>query len=133
MVRVINLQRTVMVKMDPPKLVPPGTYFIAKYGLPLKNLDHLPEMKQRRPSTYFTCKTWTSSILGGFQLRFLETTQARQFSSSQYTVVSFPAARKSHFLQRRAKFGTNACFEHCVRPLKHTHENQSFLSLDMHL
>ena len=43
-----------MVKMDPPELVspgtnyqqgPPGTYFTAKYGLPLKNLDHLSEMK----------------------------------------------------------------------------------------
>ena len=37
----------VMVKMAPPKLVPPGTYFTAKYGLPLKNLDHLTQMKKR--------------------------------------------------------------------------------------
>ena len=43
----------------PPRLVPPGinflinkdlgTYFTAKYELPLKNLDHLPQMKERRP------------------------------------------------------------------------------------
>ena len=52
------IPRTCHGKMDPPppKLVPPGinflinkdppgTYFPAKYGLPLKNLDHLPEMK----------------------------------------------------------------------------------------
>ena len=30
------------------KYGPPRTYFTAKYGLPLKNLDHLPQMKERR-------------------------------------------------------------------------------------
>ena len=61
-----------MVKMDPSKLVPPGTnfsitkdpprtYFTTKYGLPLKNLKR--EVKECRPWTYFTCKIWTSGIL----------------------------------------------------------------------
>ena len=89
-------------------------------------------MKERRPWTYFTCKTWTSDISRKFP-RYLETTQARQFSSLHYTVVSFPAARKSHFSRHHAKFATNACFERCVGPLRHTHENQSFICLDMQL
>ena len=36
------------------------------------------------------------AYVGGFP-RFLETTQARQFSSTQCTVVSFPAARNTQF------------------------------------
>ena len=40
-----------MVKVDPPKLVPPGTYFAEKFGPPLKNLDP--------PGTYFAEKFWT--------------------------------------------------------------------------
>ena len=62
----------VMVKMPPPKLVSPrtnfsknndpGTSFTAKNGLPLKNLDHLPQMKKHRPWTFFVCKIWTSGL-----------------------------------------------------------------------
>ena len=48
-----------MVKMGPPKLVPPGTYFTAKYGLLLKNLDHLTQIKKCRRFTY---KIWTSGL-----------------------------------------------------------------------
>ena len=44
-----------------------------------------------------------------------------------------PAARKSHFPRYRAKFATNALFERCMGPLKHTYENQSFIYLDMQL
>ena len=32
-----------------------------------------------------------------------------------------------------AKLATNARFEHCVRPLRHTHKKQSFIFLDMQL
>ena len=32
-----------------------------------------------------------------------------------------------------AKFETNARFKRCVRVLRHTHEKQSFISLDMQL
>ena len=56
----------------PPKLVSPrtnfsknndpGTSFTAKNGLPLKNLDHLPQMKKHRPWTFFVCKIWTSGL-----------------------------------------------------------------------
>ena len=69
-----------MVKMHPPKMVPPppGT---SKDGLPLKNLDHLTHMKKRRPLTYFTYKIWTSGLL----LRFLETIQVHKSSNTQCT------------------------------------------------
>ena len=62
---------------------------------------------QRRPWTYFTCKTWTS----GISRRFLETTQACQFSSMQYTVVSFPAARKIHFSRTSCKVCNERTFQ----------------------
>ena len=135
--------RSLMVKKDPPKLVPPGTnfsinkepsgtYFTAKYGLPLKNLDYLPQMKERRPSMYFTCKTWTSGISRRFP-RFLETTQARQFSSMQCTVVSFPATCNCQFPHTLCKSASNVRFERCMEPLRHTHEKQSFIFLAMQL
>ena len=76
-------------KNGPPKLFPPGTC-----GLPLDHL-RIPQMKERGTWTYFTCKTWTSGISRRF-LRFLETTQTRQFSSTQCNVVSFPAARNTY-------------------------------------
>ena len=66
-------------KNGPPKLVPPGTYFTEKYGLPLKNLDHLPQMKNVDPE--HTCKFGPVAYLGGFP-RYFETTQARKFSST---------------------------------------------------
>ena len=40
----------------------PGTYFAAKYGLLLKNLDRPTQMKKRRPCTHFTYKIWTSGL-----------------------------------------------------------------------
>ena len=69
-------------------------------------------MKERRPWTYFTCKTWTSGISRKFP-RFLETTQARQFSSTQCTVVSFPAARNTQFPRTLCK----VCDERTFRTL----------------
>ena len=69
-----------MEKMAPPKLVPPRTNFLitAKYGLLLKNLDHLTQMKNVDPSL---TKFGPVASLGGF----VETIQALKFSSTQCT------------------------------------------------
>ena len=68
-----------MVKMGPPKLVLPGTYFTA-----LKNLDHLTQMKNVNPEPISLTKFGPVAYLGTL-LRFLETIQARKFSSTQCT------------------------------------------------
>ena len=119
----------VMVKMDSPKLVPqnwfskigsPGTNFLINKDPPelilLQNMDSIWKIwttSQRwnnvDSGTYLTCKTWTSGVCR----RFLETTQACQVSNTQCTVVSFLAARKSHFLRKLCK----VCDEHKFRTL----------------
>ena len=79
-----------MVKMDPPKLAPPGTNFLIdknppvlillqKYGLPLKNLDHLTQMEKYRPFTY---KFGPVAYLGGL-VRFWKLFRRSKFSSTQ--------------------------------------------------
>ena len=78
-----------MVKMDPPKLVPPGTYFTAKYGLPLKNLDHLTQMKKTDPE-----HIWTSGLFRRVS-EVLETIQTRKFST--IVQASFPAEPHATF------------------------------------
>ena len=86
-------------KMDPPNWFPPfpGTYFTAKYGLPLKNLDHLPQMKKVDPERISLAKFRPVAYQGGL-LRFLEATQACMFSSTQCTVPSFPAELHTAFV-----------------------------------
>ena len=83
----------------PQNWFPPGTNFsINKDPLELillQNMDSL--SKERRPSTYFTCKIWTTGIPTRFPM-FLEITQACQFSSTQCTVVSFPPACNTQYL-----------------------------------
>ena len=74
-----------------------------------------------QPWTYFTCETWASGISRRFP-RFLETTQARQFSSTQYTVVSFPVERKSHFPRTMCK----VCDERTFRTLRGAAEAYSW-------
>ena len=66
-----------MVKMDPPKLVPPGINFWISKHISLTRFG---------PVAY----------LGGLS-RFLESTQARKFSSTLCTVVSFPAEPHAAF------------------------------------
>ena len=80
---------------------------------------------------YFTCKIWTSGIcrgVSGVSEVFWKPVGA---VSSQCTAVSLPAARNTQL--SHMKFATNARFERSVGPLRHTHEKQSFISLDMHL
>ena len=77
--RLTGLEGPVMVKMGPPKLVLPGTYFTA-----LKNLDHLTQMKNVDPEPISLTKFGPVAYLGTL-LRFLETIQARKFSSTQCT------------------------------------------------
>ena len=92
-------------------------------------------MKECRPSTYFTRNIWTSGVSRRFP-RLLElTTQACQFTSTQCTVVSFPAVRNTQYPRNLhcAKFTANARFKRCVGPLRYTHEKQSFNFLDMQL
>ena len=43
---------------------PPGTYFTAKYGLPLKNVDHLPQID---PEHISLAKFGLVAYLGGFR------------------------------------------------------------------
>ena len=64
-----QLTQTAAVQWTPPnwfqffdKQGPPETYFAAKYGLLLKNLDRPTQMKKRRPCTHFTYKIWTSGL-----------------------------------------------------------------------
>ena len=97
------LRRTVMIKMDPPKLFPPGTNFLInkdppelfyyKIWTPYEKFCHLPQMKECR-SSYFTCKIWTSGVSTRFPRRLELTTQARHFSS---TKVSCPAACNTQY------------------------------------
>ena len=67
-----------MIKMvpqigpPPPRTYPSKLISFAKYGFPLKNLDHLPKMKN----------VDAEHILGEF-LRFLGTTQAHKYSNTQ--------------------------------------------------
>ena len=95
-----------MVKMDPQKLVHPGTNFSINKDPPelilLQNMDSLWKIwttsyrwKNVDPEYISLAKLGPVAYPWRF-LRFLETTHTCQFSSMQYTVVSFPAARKSH-------------------------------------
>ena len=110
----------VMVKMDSSKLFLPGTifffyrqgpslwtYFSVKYGLACSEKFGPPSGAEimQTPGTYFTCKIWPVAYLGGF-LRFLEATQSCQFSSTQCTVASFPAACNIHFTAQIFAFCT---------------------------
>ena len=96
--------REFMAKMDPPKLPPsrppkltnkdhppPVTHFTAKYGLLMKNSDHLPQMKKRWPLNIpgvSFAKFEPMAYLRGF-LGFLEIRCASSCSSTQCTVASF--------------------------------------------
>ena len=114
-----------MVKIDPPKLVLPGTNFsinkdppeltcfIARYGLPLKNLDHLPVMHCRPLEHISLAKFGPVVYVGGFP-GFLETTQAQQFSSTQATVASFPAAHNTQFPRTLCKVCNERTFSNAV-------------------
>ena len=118
-------QIPVMVKTDPPKLFPPRTNFsINKDPLELillQNMDSVWKIwttshrlkKTRKPWTYFICKIWTSGVSRRFP-RLLETAQARQFSSTQCTVVSFPATSN-----------TRSLLAHIVPSLRRTHTSNN--------
>ena len=102
----------------------PRTYFTAKYGHPLKTLDHLPQNVD--PPHISLAKFGPVTYLGGFQgfwkLLWPVSSAARNLLLSH----SQPHATLS-ICVHCAKFATNAGFERCVAPLRHTHEKQSLI------
>ena len=119
----------VTVKMDPPKLVPPGTINKDAPELALlQNMDSLWKI-------YKCMQTWNISLanfgpvayVGGVVrlLRFLETTLAHQFSSTQCTGVSFPATCNTQLLRTLRKF----CNKHMFWRLHGATEAYSWITV----
>ena len=86
------------------KLVPGrtnlGGHLYCNKWTPSENLDHLPQIKKSiDPEHISLAKFGPVAYLGGL-LRFLETTQAHKFSSTQCTAASFPAERTQHSFPR---------------------------------
>jgi len=103
----------------------------AKYGLPLKNLDHFPQMKKRRPWTYFTYKFGPVAYLGGL-FRFLETIQVRTFSSTQCTSL-IPGGTACYICFRVISYIAQLFLWTLRKANWHTDENQSLSFLNMPL
>ena len=88
-------------KMDPPKLVLLWTNFFYKLGFPelclLQKIWTTSTGEKQTLNIFFVCKILTSGLSRGFP-RFLETTQACQFSSAQCTLASFPVELYAAFI-----------------------------------